>query len=706
MAAPKSTINKTINPTKPEADDKVDETCSGAVASVAMPMGKMSHRVKEAEQDLLDFDHTIPSYSGKIRQDHYLGHRSIELHSGKRVYPGDRVLTFMGPGVVVSIHKNNDIQVKFQVDGKIRSIPVTGIRDDDSVLSAKILESIRRETTFSGKKAAADKLVESAESTRDAEVDRAMQYAQTHYPGIPPEDAFRKLVVRSLKHSEEDTRRTDERLNQLEQDLRDLERDVAGASEAQPKVDHVKESLYTRITGKPMVEGMFDIFKKPAKATPKRMNVTPEQRALIKKVFPETNAEMMWGRKENDDYVLPDAVHAGHGRGSITFNNVDGNLKAHVAYHTSQSDRINPKARPLTHFAADINGEEDLVKLRKEISEGVHFSKKPKATATAYDQGKRACGSDPSTDPVHLARKLPVEDRKEFVKGFNDEAKSRGINRYGDTGSSDLTHGKLKHTEFKRDMGVSEDKDPCWDGYKQLGMKKKDGKKGLSEWYRKSLGSTDEVISEFQKVIIPEMRLFGVQSNRLNHFTTLSSAIFEGAAKPADSMKELLATFKQLDQRKSIKISVGQKVSILNVVMAGNQIEVFGFKRPKTITRIHREPSDNKIIQLEFDNDSDDVWPRSPMAEFNGEPLVHSVFFQNETEVEKAIMMLELSKPDNVNIRYYVKEELNKNQRRAKQLGPTEKVGPKGAVGKLVGEDRVTKQVSEAIDDILRGTGF
>ena len=134
-----------------------------------------------------------------------------------------------------------------------------------------------------------------------------------------------------------------------------------------------------------------------------------------------------------------------------------------------------------------------------------------------------------------MARKIPVEDRKEFLKGFNDEAKSRGIKRHGDTGSSDLTHGGLKHAEFKRDTGVSEDKDPCWDGYKQLGMKKKDGK-----------------------------------------------------------------------------------------------------KVPNCIP----------------------------------------------------------------------KENLDQNQKRAKQLGPTEKVGPKGAVGKLVGEDRVTKQVSEAIDDILRGTGF
>ena len=48
-----------------------------------------------------------------------------------------------------------------------------------------------------------------------------------------------------------------------------------------------------------------------------------------------------------------------------------------------------------------------------------------------------------------------------------------------------------------------------------------------------------------------------------------------------------------------------------------------------------------------------------------------------------------------------ISEDLDANQKRAGQLGPTEKVGPKGAVGKLVGASE-----SRQFDDIKRLAGI
>ena len=46
-----------------------------------------------------------------------------------------------------------------------------------------------------------------------------------------------------------------------------------------------------------------------------------------------------------------------------------------------------------------------------------------------------------------------------------------------------------------------------------------------------------------------------------------------------------------------------------------------------------------------------------------------------------------------------VEEGLDANQKRVGQLGPTEKVGPKGAVGKLVGASE-SIEVKEGQDDL------
>jgi hypothetical protein len=50
-------------------------------------------------------------------------------------------------------------------------------------------------------------------------------------------------------------------------------------------------------------------------------------------------------------------------------------------------------------------------------------------------------------------------------------------------------------------------------------------------------------------------------------------------------------------------------------------------------------------------------------------------------------------------------EDLDANQKRVGQLGPTEKVGPKGAVGKLVGAEESIKEGQEDLDTIRRLLG-
>lgn len=86
--------------------------------------------------------------------------------------------------------------------------------------------------TFQQKRIHIDEIMEAEERDRvpdsesDAEVDQAIEFAKTHYPGLDPEAAFRKLVVRSLKHAEEDSSTFDERITELEDALQSIQDDL------------------------------------------------------------------------------------------------------------------------------------------------------------------------------------------------------------------------------------------------------------------------------------------------------------------------------------------------------------------------------------------------------------------------------------------------------------------------------------------------
>lgn len=178
----------------------------------------------------------------------------------------------------------------------------------------------------------------------------------------------------------------------------------------------------------------------------------------------------------------------------------------------------------------------------------------------------------------------------------------------------------------------------------------------VNEFYIRECISNQEVINYVRKCLLPEMRRYNVPINIRTHFTTLSSAIFEGVSKVIDSGKDFLDTFKRLDQRKNIKIAVGQDVSILSLHMAQDFAEIFGFKNPKKITKIYREPTDNKIVQLEFNNDPEDVWPRMPLASYNGKLIMTSAFFSSAKDVEQALMTLKLATPEDIKVNVNVME--------------------------------------------------
>lgn len=93
-------------------------------------------------------------------------------------------------------------------------------------LESQLSHIINSPMTFQQKRVNIDQLLEAeekAEVESDAEVDQAIQFAKTHYPGLDPESAFRKLVVRSLKHAEEDSTKQDDRIAELEATLQELQ---------------------------------------------------------------------------------------------------------------------------------------------------------------------------------------------------------------------------------------------------------------------------------------------------------------------------------------------------------------------------------------------------------------------------------------------------------------------------------------------------
>lgn len=189
--------------------------------------------------------------------------------------------------------------------------------------------------------------------------------------------------------------------------------------------------------------------------------------------------------------------------------------------------------------------------------------------------------------------------------------------------------------------------------------------KNRQDFFVECLKSDQEVIDYVRSALIPEMRKYQVPVTPENHFARLSSAVFEGISASLASGKQLLEKFKSLDQRRNLKISVGTRVSVLNLRISQDFVELFGFRTPKKITRIYREPTENKIVQLEFNNDPEDVWPRKALASYNGELVMTSAFFPSARDLDQAVSVIQLSTPSEFTIRTNIMEshqEKNKKQ--------------------------------------------
>lgn len=136
--------------------------------------------------------------------------------------------------------------------------------------------------------------------------------------------------------------------------------ELAGVDITQGKA----RQLIENVSDDMLQEGVFTDFLKKLfkkKEEDKLTPLTDEDRALIKKHFKNTNADVKLGK----DYVLTHNVHGSHGKGLIAFYKENGSIKAGIAYHSSKSDVGNPKAMPLAHIVKPANSDAEMEAIKK-----------------------------------------------------------------------------------------------------------------------------------------------------------------------------------------------------------------------------------------------------------------------------------------------------------------------------------------------------
>jgi len=180
--------------------------------------------------------------------------------------------------------------------------------------------------------------------------------------------------------------------------------------------------------------------------------------------------------------------------------------------------------------------------------------------------------------------------------------------------------------------------------------------------YVKKITSEQELI-EHAKTFAKNLKLDGVPQTAMNQFSVVCSTIFaHGRTSLKESAhitggKQVIQSLQRLDQFSKLPVKVGTKVAIINSQLQGDSVELWGFTNPKTISKISRDPSDNSIKQFEFNNDPDDVWPRTESAEYNGQFLMYSAFFGDKKSADHALTMLMLQASADLNIRNHITEQ-------------------------------------------------
>lgn len=191
-------------------------------------------------------------------------------------------------------------------------------------------------------------------------------------------------------------------------------------------------------------------------------------------------------------------------------------------------------------------------------------------------------------------------------------------------------------------------------------------KQGVAEpknvLFVKKITKEDSLI-EHAKLFAKNLHLDGVPVTSKNRHTVVCSTIFAhdknslNESKHITSGKQVVQLLKKLDQFSKLPIKIGSSVAIINSQLQGDSIELWGFTTPKTISKIYRDPTDNSIKQFEFNNDPNDVWPRTENAEYNGHFLMYSAFFGDKKSADHALTMLMLHGSGDLDIRNHITEQ-------------------------------------------------
>jgi len=183
--------------------------------------------------------------------------------------------------------------------------------------------------------------------------------------------------------------------------------------------------------------------------------------------------------------------------------------------------------------------------------------------------------------------------------------------------------------------------------------------------YFKKLSSEKELV-EHAKRFSKNLQLDGIPITSKNRHTVVCSTIFAHSKKQLNESthisggKQAINLLKRLDQFPNLSIRVGEKVAIINAQLQGDSMELWGFATPKTITKIYRDPAEGSIKQFEFNNDPDDVWPRTENAEYNGQFLMYSAFFGDKKSADHALTLLTLQSSEDLNIRNHISEGIGR----------------------------------------------
>jgi hypothetical protein len=251
--------------------------------------------------------------------------------------------------------------------------------------------------------------------------------------------------------------------------------------------------------------------------------------------------------------------------------------------------------------------------------------------------------------------------------------------------------GPAKNVATKKKTNEEQlDELKCWPGYTRVkgvpagapgSCKKKtdetvhDVLESKNKLFVKKLSSESE-LKEYAINFSKNLSLDGVPVSSYNRHYTVCSTIFAANKKTITEAahikngKEFVSLLKRLDQFDSLDIKVGNSVAIINAQLQGDSVELWGFTTPKTITKIFKEPSDHSIKQFEFNNNPDDVWPRTENAEYQGHYLMYSAFFGDKKSAEHANIMLNLQAIGDLSIRNHIKEQDVKEEKCPHCAGP------------------------------------